>query len=62
MKKVTFSAEERKRLANVCVALGTTFQEFCHFATMQAVDECEGLARDQKLISAYYENHTSESQ
>jgi hypothetical protein len=41
-RKITFSAEERARLAKVCVALGTRFEEFVHDATMQALDEMEG--------------------
>ena len=54
-RQLTFSVEERRRLAAVCKALGTTFEEFCHFATMQAVDECEGHGRDLNAIKAFYE-------
>ena len=53
--RATFTREERERLAPVCIALGTTFGEFVHFATMRAVDELEGYARDSALIRAYYD-------
>lgn len=55
-RTVTFSAEERARLAEICKALGTTFGEFVHFATMRAVDECEGYGRDAGLVRAFYNN------
>jgi len=42
-RKVTFSAEERKRLAEVCRILGITFAEFVHRAAMQAADEVLGI-------------------
>ena len=38
---VTFSAEERQRLAKACQVLGVKFHEFVHFATLQALDEVE---------------------
>jgi hypothetical protein len=50
-----FSEDDRKRLMPVCRALGTSFADFIHFATMQAVDECEGLAREQDAIRQYYQ-------
>ncbi len=49
MAELTFSPEERSRLAKVCQALGTTFEEFVHHATMQAVDEMEGLAHEARV-------------
>ena len=60
-RDLTFSAEERARLADVCKALGTTFAEVAHFATMRAVDECEGYARDAGLIRAFYEGTLSDA-
>lgn len=39
---VDWTADDRLRLAAVCQALGVTFEEFVHEATMQAVDEVEG--------------------
>ena len=42
-RTVTFSAEERKRLAEVCKILGITFAEFVHKAAMQAADEILGI-------------------
>ena len=51
---VVFTRAERARLAEVCMALGAKFPEFVHFATMRAVDELEGYARDAALIRAYY--------
>ena len=44
-RRLTFSAEERKRLAFACQALGTTFEEFVHEATLQALDEFEADIR-----------------
>ena len=55
-RRLTFTLAERRRLADVCQVLGTTFEEFVHWATMQALDEMEGYARDAALIRAYYEN------
>lgn len=46
MGDVTFTASERARLAEVCKALGTTFAEFVHFATMEAVSEVEGYGAE----------------
>ncbi len=45
VRRLTFSIDERRRLAEVCQALGTTFEEFVYHATMQALDEMEGAAR-----------------
>jgi hypothetical protein len=56
-RKVTFSAEERKRLAEVCRALGTTFGELVHWATLHALDELEGYARDSTAIRDFYERN-----
>ena len=49
-----FTAADRKRLHAVCRALGTSYADFMHFATMQSVTECEGYAQDQELINRYY--------
>lgn len=46
MPELVFNPEERRRLAKVCQALGTTFEEFVHHATMQAVDEMEGISQE----------------
>jgi hypothetical protein len=54
-RQLTFSEEERGRLAVCCKALGTSFEEFAHFATMQAVDEVEGYGRDIRAMKDYYE-------
>ena len=56
-RQLTFSEEERARLAVCCKALSTTFEEFAKFAVMQAVSECEGLARDSNAIREYYERN-----
>ena len=53
-RKVTFDAAERARLAVVCQALGTTFGEFVHTATMHALDELEGDGRYTKRIGDIY--------
>jgi hypothetical protein len=42
-RKVTFSAEERKRLAEVCKILGIKFEEFAHDSVMHSVDEVLGI-------------------
>lgn len=52
---MTFTPEERRRLMVACRALRTTYVEFVHFATMQAISECEGYARDQAEVDAFYE-------
>lgn len=44
MNELVFNVEDRRRLAKVCQTLGVTFTEFIHHATMQAVDEMEGLS------------------
>lgn len=44
--RTIFSPEERVRLAKVCQALNITFPEFVSHATMQAVDEMEGLSNE----------------
>lgn len=41
-RTLTFTKGERARLADQCKALGITFEEFVHQATMQACDEMEG--------------------
>lgn len=43
--EVTFTKQERRRLAKACQVLGTTFAEFVHQATMHALDEFEGEGR-----------------
>ncbi len=59
-RTLTFTKEERARLAEVCVALSITFEEFAHFATMRAVEECDGYARDANLVKAYYDGRLDE--
>jgi hypothetical protein len=36
------------RLRDACQALGITFAEFIRFAVMQALDELEGYAREER--------------
>ncbi len=43
---ITFSADERKRLAFACQTLGIKFPEFVHHATIQALDEFEADVRE----------------
>ena len=55
---ITFAPADRRRLMAACRALGTSYVEFITFATMQAVTECEGYARDQEAIDSFYgRNH-----
>jgi hypothetical protein len=46
-RTLRFSPEELTRIRECARALGTSYVEFIHTATMQAVDECEGLDRDR---------------
>lgn len=50
-KSGTFTEADNRRLAEVCVALGTSIPEFVHFAVMQAVGEVEGLAHEMSAIA-----------
>jgi hypothetical protein len=54
-RQLTFSEEERARLATACKALGTTFEELVHWATLQALDELESYGRDAKALHDFYE-------
>jgi hypothetical protein len=56
-RQLTFSEEERARLAKICQILGTTFEQFCHFSVLQAMDECEAIGRDVEAVKRYYEDH-----
>jgi hypothetical protein len=47
---ITFTKEERERIAPHCKALGITFAEFVHDATMHMVDEMDGLQRRLKWL------------
>jgi len=58
-RTLTFTREERARLAEVCKVLGTTFQEFVKQATLHALDEMEGYARDAKALNDYYQGRDS---
>ena len=42
-RSVTFNAAERERLAKACQVLGITFAEFVKTATLQSLDEFEGV-------------------
>jgi hypothetical protein len=52
---IIFTTEQRERLHRVCRALRTSYVDFVTFATMQAITECEGLAREQDAIHQFYE-------
>ena len=54
-RDVHFTPGEMKRLRVACRALNTSFAEFLHFATMQALDECEAIGRDAEAVRRYYE-------
>ena len=41
-----FDADTRRRLRDVCRALGTSYVEFITYAVKQALDECEAAARE----------------
>jgi hypothetical protein len=43
------------RLRETCRSLGTSYSEFVHFATLQALDEVEAYGRDAEALRAYYE-------
>lgn len=46
-RTVNFDETELVRLRETCRALGTSRAEFIRFATLQALDECEALAREE---------------
>ena len=52
MQIITFSREERARIAVHCKALGTKFHEFVHDASMQIVDELDGVRRERAATDA----------
>jgi hypothetical protein len=58
-RDLNFSPEDMKRLRGACRSLGTSFQEFVVFAVRQALDECEGLAKEARAISDYYEGRSA---
>lgn len=43
-----FTKKERERLRRCTEALRTSYIDFIHFATMQAIDEMEGIAEDYR--------------
>jgi hypothetical protein len=45
---VTFSPEERRRLATHCQAINITFPEYIHHATLQTMDEMEAMSREYR--------------
>ena len=53
-RDVNFEPDEMRRIRECCRSLGTSYAEFIRWATMQSVSECEGLAADQALVTAYY--------
>jgi hypothetical protein len=44
-KPLHFTPDEMARINACRQSLGTSFADFIRFATMRAVDECEGLAQ-----------------
>lgn len=50
-----FDPEERERLRIVCRALRTSYKDFVKFATMQAIDECEGLAHEARNNQGFWD-------
>jgi hypothetical protein len=54
-RAVIFTKDERARLADVCKAIGTTFEELVHVATMHALDELEG---DENYRTTLWERMT----
>lgn len=53
-RDVQFSPSQITRIKTVCAGLQTSMADFIVFATMQAVDEVEGLTRDQEEIRRWY--------
>ena len=45
-RKLSFTEAERARLREACRCLGTSFVEFIHHSTMQAVDEVLGTSAE----------------
>lgn len=43
MGQLTFTRDERERLAAACQILGITFAEFVKWATLHELDQIEGL-------------------
>jgi hypothetical protein len=53
LRRLTFTREERARLADICKVLGVTFEEFVHTATLHALDEIEGDRQYLGLLSKF---------
>ena len=53
-KQLRFNARDYKRLRDACRALGTSMAEFIEFATLTALDEMEGYARDAEVLRRFY--------
>jgi hypothetical protein len=49
-RTLTFTKEERARLAVHCSAMGVYFEDFVHEAAMQACDEMDGIQRRLSLL------------
>lgn len=49
-----FTKKERERLRRCTEALRTSYIDFIHFATMQAIDEMEGYAEQARQINEHY--------
>jgi hypothetical protein len=47
-RTIEFTPEEMKRLLATVRSLQTSYSDFIRFATMQALDEAEGLAREMR--------------
>jgi hypothetical protein len=54
-RELKFTPAEMTRLRETCRSLGTSYSEFVHFATLQALDEVEAYGRDAEALRAYYE-------
>ena len=54
-RELKFTPAEMTRLRETCRSLGTSYSEFVKFATLQALDEVDGYARDAEALRAYYE-------
>jgi hypothetical protein len=53
-RTINLTPSEMGRLNVVCRALGTSYSDFVTFAVRQALDEAEGLAKEQEAIHAFY--------
>lgn len=47
-RTIAFTPAEMVRLLGACRGLGTSYADFVHFAVIRALDEVEGLARQER--------------